>query len=118
MLFWTPPIVRILWAGTLMLLGVSLSACGTLTPVILPAAATDCAEMIPDSWRVPVPGAPLPASTAGGEWISFGDAQTGQLDKANGRTLDTISIVEKCEGRKAELSRYLNRPWYRRLTGL
>lgn len=32
-------------------------------------------------------------------WINFGVAQTGQLEKANGRTTDAISIVERCEER-------------------
>lgn len=34
-----------------------------------------------------------------GDWIAFGDAQTGQLDKANGRTADAIGIIERCEER-------------------
>ena len=56
--------------------------------------------MIPDSWRQPVPGAPLPGDTSNvGDWIAFGDAQTGQLDKANGRTADTIGIIGRCEDR-------------------
>ncbi|WP_164513683.1 hypothetical protein [Sphingomonas koreensis] len=37
-----------------------------------------------------------------GEWIAFSDAQTAQLDKANGRTADAIGIVERCEARDAE----------------
>jgi len=37
-----------------------------------------------------------------GGWIAFGDAQTGQLDKANGRTVDAIGIVERCEARDRE----------------
>lgn len=36
-----------------------------------------------------------------GDWIAFGDAQTGQLDKANGRVIDAIGIVERCEVRDA-----------------
>jgi hypothetical protein len=36
-----------------------------------------------------------------GDWIAFGDAQTGKLDQANGRTSDAISIVERCEARDA-----------------
>ena len=34
-----------------------------------------------------------------GDWIVFGDAQTGQLEKANGRTQDTIEIISRCEER-------------------
>lgn len=49
-----------------------------------------------------MPGAPLPAGDTMGDWIAFGDAQTAQLDKANGRTADAIGIVERCEARDAE----------------
>lgn len=34
-----------------------------------------------------------------GDWIAFGDAQTGQLDKANDRTTSSIGIIERCEER-------------------
>lgn len=43
----------------------------------------------------------MPDGGTVGEWIAFADAQTGQLDKANGRTADAIGIVERCEARDA-----------------
>lgn len=50
-----------------------------------------------------MPGAPLPPQPASvGDWVAFGDAQTGQLDKANGRIADAIGIVERCEARDAK----------------
>jgi hypothetical protein len=54
-----------------------------------------------------VPGAPLPSDISNvGDWIAFGDAQTGQLDKANGRTADSIGIIARCEERdRAALKR-------------
>lgn len=58
-----------------------------------------CSALIPGSWRQPVPGAPLPEGNVVGDWIAFADAQTGQLDKANGRTVDAIGIIERCEAR-------------------
>ncbi|WP_299308181.1 hypothetical protein [uncultured Croceicoccus sp.] len=58
-----------------------------------------CSSLLPPDWREGVAGAPLPAGETVGDWIAFGDAQTGQLDKANGRTLDSIGIVERCEER-------------------
>lgn len=58
-----------------------------------------CSRLLPDSWRQPVPGAPLPTGETVGDWVAFGDAQTGQLDKANGRTVDAIGIIERCEER-------------------
>jgi hypothetical protein len=50
---------------------------------------------------MPVPGAPLPKGDVVGDWIAFSDAQTGQLDTANGRTADAIGIIERCEQRDA-----------------
>lgn len=63
------------------------------------ASPSACSTLLPDSWREPVPGAPLPQGDTVGDWIAFADAQTGQLDKANGRTADSIAIVERCEAR-------------------
>lgn len=37
-----------------------------------------------------------------GDWIAFADAQTGRLDVANGRTADTLGIIERCEARDRE----------------
>lgn len=63
------------------------------------ATPSACSTLIPDSWRKPVPGAPLPQGNDVGDWVAFGDAQTGQLDKANGRTADTLGIIARCEER-------------------
>lgn len=49
-----------------------------------------------------MPGASLPAGDTVGDWVTFADAQTAQLDKANGRTADAIGIIERCEARDAE----------------
>ena len=43
----------------------------------------------------------MPAGDSVGEWLSFGEAQTGKLEVANGRTKDTIALVERCEARDA-----------------
>lgn len=75
------------------------AACAGGPPIV--ASASACSSLIPGSWREPVPGAPLPKGDVVGDWIAFGDAQTGQLDKANGRTADTIGIIERCERRDA-----------------
>lgn len=48
-----------------------------------------------------MPGAPLPEGNTVGDWIAFGDAEGAQLDKANGRTTDTIAIISRCEARDA-----------------
>ncbi|HQS70899.1 MULTISPECIES: hypothetical protein [unclassified Novosphingobium] len=48
-----------------------------------------------------------------GDWIAFGDAQTGQLDKANDRTLSSIEIVENCEKRYRDAVASAKRPWWK-----
>jgi hypothetical protein len=77
----------------------ALQACVAGAPILATPGA--CSRLLPDSWRAPVAGAPLPEGDTVGDWIAFADAQTGQLDKANGRTADAIGIIERCEARDA-----------------
>jgi hypothetical protein len=77
----------------------AVPACAGAPPIV--ASPSACSTLIPDSWRAPVPGAELPKGDTVGEWVAFADAQTGQLDKANGRTGDAIDIIERCERRDA-----------------
>lgn len=90
----------------------ALLGCAGGPPIV--AAPSACSSLIPSSHRQPVPGADLPApdADAGAIW-SFADAQTGQLDKANGHTADAIEIVEKCEARDARTVARLTRPWWK-----
>lgn len=67
-----------------------------------PAIATTpsaCSGLIPEAWAKGVEGAPLPDGSTVGDWIAFGDAQTGRLDVANGRQADTLGIIARCEER-------------------
>lgn len=92
-----------------------LTACAGAPPI---ATASDagCAALLPASWKDGVSGAPLPPDRAtAGDWIAFGDAQTGRLDQANGRTADAIAIVERCEARDAAAVRRARRGLLRRL---
>jgi hypothetical protein len=57
----------------------------------------------------------LPAGRTVGDWIVFGDAQTAQLDKANGRTGDALDIVARCEARDAAAVKRVGR---RKVLGL
>lgn len=71
-----------------------------------------CSGLIPDAWASGVAGAPLPGGDTVGDWIAFGDAQTGRLDVANGRQADTLAIIARCEERdrkavKASRSKFL-----------
>jgi hypothetical protein len=74
----------------------SLSACAA--PIVTTQTVA-CSSLLPPSWKQGVEGAPLPDGNTVGDWIAFGDAQTGKLDQANGRTKDAMEIVERCEAR-------------------
>lgn len=81
--------------STLLLVG--LSACASRPVTILNAGP--CSALIPDSWRVAIPAPLLPEGQTAGEWAAYADAAVGQLDKANGRAADIISVTEACEAR-------------------
>ena len=81
------------------------------------ATPNSCISVIPTEWRAGVPGVALPSNDTIGEWIAFGDGQTGKLDQANGRTRDTIEIVERCEKRDSEAVRKAKRGFLGRLFG-
>lgn len=95
----------------------ALSGCVGAPPIV--ATPSACASLLPEAWRMPVPGAPLPINEGAiegntvGDWIAFGDAQTGQLDKANDRTLSSIAIVERCEQLNREAVAKAKRPWWK-----
>ncbi|MFD2402923.1 hypothetical protein [Novosphingobium soli] len=76
-------------------------------------ASSACSALLPDEWRAPIPGAPLPDGDTAGDWVQFADAQTAQLDKANDRTVTAIGIVERCEKRDAAAIAAARRPWWR-----
>lgn len=73
--------------------------CAAGPPIVTTPIA--CTSLVPKHWRDPVPGVPLPATDTAGDWAAAFDGQTGQLDKANDRTVATIEIVETCERRDA-----------------
>ena len=75
----------------------ALTACAGGVPIASTPSA--CSGLIPDSWHKPVEGAPLPDGNTVGDWVAFGDAQTGRLDVANGRQADTLAIISRCEER-------------------
>lgn len=86
----------------------------TAPPVF--STANPCGDLIPDDWYAQgggIKSAPLPAEKTAGAWVSFGVAQTGQLDKANGQTRDAVAIVKKCEARDRALLESLQpKPWW------
>lgn len=80
----------------LIVAGAFLQGCVAPTVVTQP---NSCASLLPSDWRQGVAGAPLPDGNTVGDWIAFGDAQTGKLDQANERTKASIGIIERCEAR-------------------
>ena len=93
-----------------------LAACVSGPPIVT-ANGAGCAALLPVEWRAGVAGATLPDGSTVGDWVVFGDAQTGKLDEANGRTRDAIGIVERCEARDDEAVKRARRGWLRRLVG-
>ena len=80
-------------------------------PTVL-STPNSCATLLPSEWKQGVAGAELPAGDTVGDWVAFGDAQTGKLDVANDRTRSAIGIVERCEARDAEAVRKATRKWW------
>ena len=91
-----------------------LGACAGGPPIVTASAAA-CSTLVPPGWKNGVEGAPLPGGDTIGDWVAFGDAQTGRLDQANGRTTDAIGIVERCEARDAAALKRARRGWLARL---
>lgn len=84
---------------------------GCAAPTVL-APPNSCSTLLPADWKEGVAGADLPAGDTVGDWVAFGDAQTGKLDQANGRTRDTIGIIERCETRDAAAVKKATRRWW------
>lgn len=103
--------IGIIAAALFMLL---LTAC---SPPVVTSTPAACSTLLPESWREGVAGAQLPDGDTAGDWIAFGDAQTGKLDQANGRTRDSIDIVRRCEERDAKAVKRATRGFLGRLFG-
>jgi hypothetical protein len=84
---------------------------GCVTPTVT-TTPTTCASLLPQTWKQGVAGAELPFGNVIADWVVFADAQTGKLDQANGRTVDAIGIVERCEARDAAAVRSATRPHF------
>lgn len=88
-----------------------LSACAT--PIVYNRPASDCSTLVPKVLVEATSGAPLPADASAGSWVVFGDAQTGQLDKANTDKRAAHDIVTACEMRDREAAaKASKRPWW------
>lgn len=88
---------------TCAVLAISVAGCGLISRPVVSQPPARCASLIPDSWSDGVEAAPVP-DTAGMSpldmvkaWAGAYVEQGGQLAKANGRTADTVVIVQRCE---------------------
>lgn len=96
--------------------GFALLLTGCAAPVVT-STPNSCSTLLPEEWSQGVAGAPLPDGDTVGDWIAFGDAQTGKLDQANDRTRSAIGIVARCEERDAKAVRKATRGFFGRLFG-
>jgi hypothetical protein len=96
-----------------------LPACAAVPSTVTIPVALDCAGRIPPQLRAEVAPAAPPADNSVGQWVAFGDAQTGRLETANDRKATMLWIVEACEAEeRAAAARLAPRPpWWRRLPG-
>lgn len=88
-----------------MLLIAPLAGCAA---TVISPSASPCSALLPSEWLKGVLAAVLPASAKlpdghddARPWQSGFVEQTGQLEKANGRYLDAVGIVQRCEARDA-----------------
>ena len=97
----------------------ALPACAAVPSTVTIPVALDCAGRIPPQLRAEVAPAAPPADNSVGQWVAFGDAQTGRLETANDRKATMLWILEACEAEeRAAAARLAPRPpWWRRLTG-
>jgi hypothetical protein len=89
-------------------LACALSACASRPQVFL--NASPCADLVPGELIEDTPSAHPPVSGDQGAWVAFGDAQTGQLDKANLKPHAIMHIVSGCEARDRETAKKLQAP--------
>lgn len=81
----------------------ALALTGCISRPIVSTPPARCASLIPDSWSEGVEAAPVPDTAQltlldqVKAWASAYVAMGGQLEKANGRTADTVTIVQRCE---------------------
>ena len=80
-------------------IALGLAGCVATPPIV--ASRSACSSLLPSEWRKDVPGADLPGDGAA-DWVVFGNAQTGQLAKANEQKSAGFGIIERCEARDRE----------------
>lgn len=119
---------RLMLAGSLML---AVAACAG-SPVIV-ASPSACSTLLPSEWRRGVEHAPTPEAAPAKpadqsgviawtlnelkKWTGFGVDEASRVDQANGRTVDSIGIIERCEARDKAAVKRGTRGFFGRLFG-
>lgn len=96
---------KLLLAIPTMLLTVPLAGCAHIA---IQANASPCSALLPNSWLDGVAPVDMPQSAKlpdghddARPWQAGFLGQTGQLEVANGRYVDAVGIVGRCEARDA-----------------
>lgn len=108
--------------------GKRLRAIAMLLPIALLAGcaatvvrggASSCSDLLPSEWEKGVDPVDFPVSAKledghddARPWQEGFVGQTGQLEKANGRTADAIGITRRCEARDREAVRKSSKRWW------
>lgn len=71
-----------------------------------------CASRVPPQLADDVPSAALPTENTVGQWVAFGDAQTGQLERANDEKQTALWIVNQCEDEAKKAADDITKPWF------
>lgn len=97
--------MRLFLLPSMMLAGV-LSACGPR--IAISRAALPCSDLVQGPLAADVPAADLPPVGASlADWITFADAQTGQLEKSNLYRRVGADVIRRCEARDRALDQQL-----------
>ena len=91
-------------------LALPVTACVATPPIV--ASPSACSSLLPPEWQEGVEGAALPQGETVGDWISYADAQTGQLDKSNDRYVAATGIMARCEARDRAAIDHVRRRWW------
>ena len=108
---------RTLASTPALLATLACAACAGGPRIETMAVALDCGNRVPPQLRAEVVGAPPPVDNSVGEWVAFGDAQTGRLEMANERKATVLWIYETCEAEEQLAAAKLSSPtpWWRKL---
>lgn len=106
--YWLVKTLRIPLAVLAML---GLASCAT-GPRYVPIQYA-CASRVPPQLADDVPSTALPTENTVGQWVAFGDAQTGQLERANDEKATALWIVNQCEAEARAAADDIMRPWWK-----